>query len=128
MDPEDLLTDLQVLVVLLGLVAHLGLRALLDRLGQKVSQVLRGLQVLTVSPVRKGLQDSLAFLENRAYLFLHYRLFQEKKETMERASQDIQEVRVLLGLLAQQAILDQQDLVAVSTAWLAQLESELKGP
>ena len=43
---------------------------------------------------------------------------------MARVSQELQEARVLLGLLAQQAFLDQQDLAA-STAWLEQLESEL---
>ena len=124
------LRDLQVLLVLLVVLVQLALRAFLDRLALKVSQVRQGLQALKESLAQRVLLDPLAFLEYRLYPFHRSRLsrlFQEKKETMARASRDIQEVRVLLGLLAQQAILDQQDL-AVSTVWLEQLERELQGP
>ena len=71
---EPCLQDLQVLLVLLGLVAHLGLRAFLDLLGQKASRVLRGLQVLTVSLVPKGLLDFLGLLANRLSLFHHFQV------------------------------------------------------
>ena len=87
---EDLLRDLQVLVVLLGLVAHLGLRALLDLLGQKVSWVLQGLQVLTASLVPKGLLAFLALLENRLSLFRHFRVYQAPVETQASPALDIQ--------------------------------------
>ena len=82
--------DLRVLLVLLGLVAHLGLRAFLDLLGQKVSRVLQGLQVLTVSLAPKGLLDFLVLLENRLSLFHRFRVYQGPVETQESPALDIQ--------------------------------------
>ena len=80
MDHEDLLTDLQVLAVLLGLLAHLGLRAYLDLLGQKVKMVLQGLQVLTASLAPKGLLDFLGHLVNQLSLFRRCRVCQDPVE------------------------------------------------
>ena len=107
MDHEGLLRDLQVLVVLLGLVAHLGLRAFLDLLGQKVNQVLQVLQVLTVRLVPKGLLDFLGHLVNRLSLFRRYQVYQDPVEIQAPRALDTQAPQ---EPSAQQE-LDQQDLV-----------------
>ena len=104
---EPFLLDLQVLLVLLGLVAHLGLQAFLDLLGQKVSRVLQGLQVLTVSLAPKGLLDFLVFLENRVSLFHRCQVYQAPEEIQESPALDIQASQ---EPLAQQEM-DQLDLV-----------------
>ena len=110
MDHEDLLRDLQVRVVLLGLVAHLGLQAFLDLLGQKVSRVRQGLQVLMVSLVPKGLLDFLVYLGNRACRAYRFHLYQDPVEIQALPASDIP---VPQDPSAQDQ-LDQLDLLALS--------------
>ena len=132
MDHEDLLRDLQVLLVLLVLLVRMGLRAFLDLLGRKASQVQRGLQGLTANLVQKGLLGPLVFLENQAcqaYLFLPFQA---------RRDQPVQEAPVLQEALdlqvssdplgsAQQELLDQLGRVA-SMDWQDLLEKAQQDP
>ena len=139
MDHEDLLTDLQVLAVLLGLLAHLGLRAYLDLLGQKVKMVLQGLQVLTASLAPKDLLDFLGHLVNQLSLFRRCRVCQDPVEIQAsraldtRASQEPsvqQEMDQLLDLVdlpAPVASMDWQDLQDLSAlpVWMVKAQSGL---
>ena len=146
MDHEDLLTDLQVLAVLLGLLAHLGLRAYLDLLGQKAKMVLQGLQVLTASLAPKGLLDFLGHLVNQLSLFRRCRVYQDPVEIQAsralQASQDpsaqemdpldlpapsglpaLSGLTALSGLSALVASMDLQDLSELPD-WMATVQQD----
>ena len=131
MDHEDLLRDLQVLLVLLVLLVRMGLRAFLDLLGHKASQVQQGLQGLTASLVQKGLLGSLAFLENQAcqaYLFLPFQARRDLPVQEASVLQEALDLQVSSGPLdsAQQELLDQ--LGRLASNWQDLLEKAQQDP